>query len=189
MANQNAPKGLEAKYVLGGGTSTSPMRMYKSASVILAPGDPVVMAGSADANGVPTVTRGAAGAAISGVLSAIEVLPDSLKQKHLAAADAGFVLVDVNPYIVCEVQEDSVGNNIAATDVGQGVDLIITDADTTLGLSKVMLDSSTAASGDASGTQCQILGLSPVSGNAIGQYAKWLVLINKHTFKATGTLV
>ena len=76
MANSDSPFGLRpvrragSSYVTGGGN------LYNVAAAdaqVIAPGDPVVVTGESDANGIPTVTRATAGATerITGVMLGI----------------------------------------------------------------------------------------------------------------------
>lgn len=185
MANVNRPFGFKpVRYLSGQPYSGAVSRYKKEASVIIGVGDPVVLSGSAEAvTGIPLVTRAAASGTITGVVVAIEPNRADLSKKHLAAADTGYVLVADEPDLVFEIQEDSDSSNIAITDVGEFCDMIVADANTTTGLSNVMLDSSNAGTGD----NCRILGLVQREDNELGANAKWEVMINEHTYKAVST--
>lgn len=186
MANVDRPFGFKPVRYLSGKAYTGAVKRYKKeASTIIAVGDPVVLTGSAEAvTGIALVDRAAAGAGtITGVVVAIDVNRDDLSKKHLAAADSGYVLVADDPELVFEIQEDSDTSNIAITDVGEFCDIVVADANTTLGLSVVELDSSNAGTGD----QVRILGLVQREDNELGANAKWEVVINEHTYKAVST--
>jgi len=106
------------------------------------------------------------------------------------ASTAMYVGVTDDPYIIYEAQEDSVGSNLAAADVGTNCDIIVATADATTGLSQMEIDSSTTTPSTAN---VRILGLAPANAqvgltNAIGTNAKWRVLINEHFFKGTAGL-
>jgi len=178
MANFNAARGLQLHGSIGGVQLAALRPMKKEASVIIAPGDPVVLSGDADAvYGRAMVTRASAAGVISGVVCGIELNTSDLTKSHMAAADTGFVLVMEDENATYVIQEDSVGNNLALTDVGGFVDIIVANANTTLGISQVMIDSSTAPSAGDTGAQLRVEGLAP--GSEVGANAKWIVSINK----------
>lgn len=197
MANENKPFGLIPVRSLLTGKNTGRVSRYrKEASVILGMYDPVVLTGTSSIagtngalqDGIPLVTRASAGGLTTGVVVGFEfdmALPGPAhNNKHMAAADKGMVLVCDDPYMVFEVQEDSVGNSVAVTDVGEAADYAtIGNADTTTGLSSVVLDSSNAGTGD----NLQILAMSDRVGNELGSYTVFEVLINEHTYKGVGT--
>lgn len=178
MANFDAARGFELHGSLGSAPLGTLRRMKKEASVILAPGDAVVLAGDGDAiEGKPLITRASAAGVISGVVCGIELNTSDLTKKHMAAADTGWVLVMEDKNALYIIQEDSVGNNLALTDIGGFVDIVVANANTTLGISQMEIDSSTAPSAGDTGAQLRIEGLAP--GSSVGANAKWVVSINK----------
>lgn len=184
MANVDAPMGAEIKRHLHGAPFNGQVRRYKKeASVILGMGDPVVLTGDSDSDGVALITRaGGTGAitTITGFVVAIDPVRTDLSKNYFAAADQGYVLVADAPDLIIEMQEDSVGGALAGTDVGQGCDLVAAlDADTTTGRSKFEIDSSTAAS---SGVQLRIMQLAQRDDNAIGTNANWDCMVVEHTY-------
>lgn len=187
MANADNAFGLKpVRYSSGRAYTGAARKYYKSASVILGIGDPVVLSGTAEAvTGIPEVTRAAAASGtITGVIVGFDVRPNALSQNHMAAADTGYVFVCDDPDVVFEIQEDSVGSNLAVTDVGEFCDLAtVGNASTSTGRSSVELDSSNAGTGD----QLRIMGLAQRDDNAIGANAVWEVMINEHTYKAVST--
>lgn len=191
MAQASGPRGLRHVGSLSASKGNGAVRRFKKeASVILAPGDAVVLTGSAEAvTGIPLITRaqGTEGTptTITGVMEAREVDRDNLMKKHLAAADSAYVYVNVDPLALYLVQEDGVADTLEVGDVGEACDLIVANANTTLGISQVMLDSSNAGTGD----QVQILELAQRVDNALEQYSEWVVIINEHTFKSAGTII
>lgn len=152
-------------------------------------GDPVVTAGSADANGVPTVTlaTGATDALIRGVIVGMggnvyggpgadyvgglnTIVIPAVKTRNY------YVLVADDPNILFEVQEDSDGGAIAAASVGLNCNLI---AGANNGyISGWMLDSSSVNAGI--GRQCRLMQAVQRRDNALGAYCKWIVKINTH---------
>jgi len=90
-----------------------------------------------------------------------------------------YVLVVDDPNVIFEAQEDSIGNNLAVTDLSSNMDIV---SGTNNGyVSGWMLDSSTVNTGST--RQVKLLGLAQRSDNAVGQYGKWLVLINNHELR------
>jgi len=192
MANVSKPNGLKPVRHLSGVAYNGAVRRYKKeASVIIAPGDPVVLTGSAEAvTGIPLVTRaqGTEGTptTITGVVVAIDPNRADLTKKHMAAADTGYVLVADNPFLLFEVQDDGVSDYAVVTDIGEASDLIVSNANTTTGLSQVMVDASDIGTGD----QVQLMEKVQREDNAIGEaYVRLLVRINEHTYHSAGTII
>ena len=184
MANGNAATGLTPKRLRNGSPWMGPARRYyhpATDATALFIGDPVIIAGSADGDGTPTVTRATAAGAgrITGVVVGFE--PNStINAAGYGAASTGFyVLVCDDPNVLYEIQEDSVGGALAATSVGLNADLIAAAGSTATKQSGFMLDSSTAAT--TATLQLRIVQLEQRADNEIGNYAKWLVAINLPT--------
>lgn len=186
MANIDAPFGLRAVRQLNGSPlSGATMRCFLPATDSQAAfvGDAVKMAGSGDADGVPTVNRAAAGNLIAGVIVSFEADSNDLSLKHRLASTDRYCNVVMAPDVVFEIKEDSVGGALAADDIGLNADIIYTVAGSTVnGRSGMELDSSDKKTGVA---QLRILRLVPRGDNAIGDDAVWEVLINEHEFKQT----
>lgn len=180
------PNGLKpVRYSSGKAYTGATRRYYKSASTIIGVGDPVVLTGTADSDGVPAVDRAAAGSGtITGIVVGREPDRDNLSKKHMAAADTGYLLVADDPDLIFEIQEDGAASQIAATDVGEFCDIVIGDASTTTGLSICELDSSNAGTGD----QLRIVARVQREDNDLGNVGtRWEVQINEHTHKAVQT--
>lgn len=154
-------------------------------------GDPVVLAGSADANGVPTITLATAGTAnsvlgsiVSGAGAPSYGSSYGIPQNNPIVIPAVkavnyYVLVADDPNIVFEIQEIGTGTALAATDVGNNANL---SSGTNNGyLSGWLLNNSGVTT--TATLQVKILMLVQRADNAIGQYAKWLVLINNHCYR------
>lgn len=184
MANANAPTGLTPRRYRNGSPWMGACRLYyhpATDSTALFIGDPVIIAGSADADGVPTATRATAASAgrITGVVVGFQPDAGVNANAYGAASSAFYVLVADDPALLFEIQEDSVGGALAATSVGLNADLIAASGSTTTKQSGFMLDSSTAAT--TATLQLRIVELQRRADNEIGQYAKWLVAINLPT--------
>jgi len=201
MANADTPFGAKPVGHLQGVDWSAKAKWYLIPATDSTAGflyDLVTLAGSASTDGrFATVKQAAAadtallGAAIAystsrpdeivGALAGGSTIPYDVTR---TASVATYVLVTDDPYVIYEMQEDSVGNDIAATMVGLATDIVVGTGSTTTGLSAMELDSSDT--GTAAG-QMRILGLSPkVDGsNLIGTNAKWLCTINEHAYKGT----
>lgn len=186
MANADASRGLQPVNTGGAGTFSGKVTKYHVASTdstAIYVGGLVKLSGTGDANGVPGVTGNVStGDAVVGVMvGAIPNTRDSAVYRE-ASVDR-YILVADDPNQVFEIQDDSVGGDLAVTNIGNTADLTgFTGGSTTTGLSSMEIDSSTAtASGD--GTEdVLILGLAQREDNSIGTNANWLVRLNNHQF-------
>ena len=195
MANIDAPKGLVPVGHLRGGNIVA--RMYYLPSTdgtIIGIGDLVKLAGTAgaagvvvsgqDVEGMPEIDRSAAGDLHVGVVVGFLANPDNLAAKHRAASTARIALVVDDPDVIFEIQEVSGGTALTATEVGLNANVAtVGDASTTTGLSTTELDNATEAS--TADLDLKIWGLAKRPDNAYGEHAKWLVLINTHSYKSS----
>lgn len=183
MANANAPVGLTPRRYRNGAPWNGVARRYyvpATDATALFVGDPVIIAGSGDTDGVPTCTRATAGSAgrITGVVVGFE--PNQpFPPKYRAASTGMYVLVADDPDLLFEIQEDSDTSTLAATNIGQNADLVAGNGNTFTGLSGFQLDSSSAAT--TATLQLRIVELVHRVDNVIGTNAKWLVAINLPT--------
>ena len=194
MANIDAPFGLRpiAKQgsAPGGTTGTTKYRISSGASALFT-GDPVKL----KADGSIEV-KGGAGAitgAISGVfMGCFYTDPTTSKPTFrnnypdgLAATDAiAFISDDVNQLYIA--QQDA--NDIGAADLGNNAEMIMAAGSTTTGMSKAEIDSSTAATGNAT-YMLKILDFYDTPSNDTTAANSVLVVkINNHQLAAsTGT--
>lgn len=191
MPNTNKPMGLRPVGHLLGLDWSGKARTYYIPSTdgnAFAIGDPVASAGSADANGIASVTLGAAGAPLRGVIvgwgtkEGLMVDPSNLDSLIIPATKTKdyYVMVADDPFTIFEVQEIGTGTYLDATAVGLNADLI---AGTNNGyVSGWMLNN--VGEAVTATLNCRILGLARRQDNAFGQYAKYLVTINSHELKA-----
>jgi len=183
MANVNAATGFSPVCYRSGAPYNGAVNTYyvpASDGTALYVGDPVIIAGSADSRGIPTITRATAGsgAYTSGVVVGFAPDPDNLTLTYRPASTARYVLVADDPNLLFAIQEDSAGGALAATNVGQNADFVAGAGSTTTGLSGFQLDSSTANTTNT--LQCRIERLLNQEDNEIGTNAKWLVSFNLH---------
>lgn len=186
MANSNTPFGLRPiRHRNGAPYNGAATRYYvpSSDSTALYLGDPVVIAGSADANGVASVTKATAagGAYMLGPVVSVEpVTRDSTTYRE--ASTERYVWVADDPDLVFMVQEDGVGGALAVGDVGLNADWIAGTGSAVTGLSGAMLDTSTKATTNT--LQLRIAGFSQAVDNEVGSAnAKVLVTINLHSLR------
>lgn len=183
MANSNAPSGLRPVRHANGSPWNGMLKRYyvpATDSTALYIGDPVIIAGSADADGVPTATSATAGATnrVTGAVVGFDPSPTIVANGYRAASTAEYILVAEGPDLVYEIQEDAVGGALAAADVGLNADLVSGSGSRLTG-SGWQLDTSTKGTGAT--LQMRILGFVQKPDNAIGANAKVLVRINLPT--------
>lgn len=143
--------------------------------------DPVIIAGSGDTVGVPTVTRATAGSAgrVTGVVVGFEPSASIVANGYRLASTAAYVYVADDPDLICECQEDAVGGALAVTDIGLNADIVSGAGSTATKLSAFQLDTSTKAT--TATLQLRILGFVQRSDNEVGANAKVLVRFNLPT--------
>ena len=194
MANIDAPFGLRPIAKLGsapGGTTGTTKYKISSGASALFTGDPVKLKsdGSIEVKG----GAGAITGAISGVfMGCFYTDPTTSKPTFrnnypdgLAASDAiAFISDDVNQLYIA--QQDA--NDIGAADLGNNAEMIMAAGSTTTGMSKAEIDSSTAATGNAT-YMLKILDFYDTPSNDTTAANSVLVVkINNHQLAAsTGT--
>lgn len=188
MANVDSPSGLRPVMKLDGGPLNAAVRkcfIPATDTTAMFINDPVALAGSSDTEGkYATVVKATAGSSgdIYGVIVAFEPNRDDLSKQYRPASTARYCYVIDGQDVVFEVQEDSAGTALAATNVGAGADLVYTHTGSTAsGISGAELDRSTIGTG--TGKQLTVLGLVDRPDNAIGDSAKWLVKINRYQLR------
>lgn len=199
MANSNTPFGLRPHSYLSGAPWNGQARVYcipnTDDTYAYAIGDPVELAGGADANGVPTVVLATAGSGITGVIvsmggtkyGAAHCDPADLNTTVIPATKTKdyYVMVVDDPAVLFEVQEIGTGTALAAADIGLNANLVAGNNNGYC--SGWLLTNTTEAT--TSTLDVQLMGLVQRPGNVFGAYAKWLVRINNHSYNAgiTGT--
>ena len=187
MANANNPSGLRPVRHRNGAPYNGSGSLYHVASTdsqVIAPGDPVVVTGTSDANGIPTVTRATAGDGnlITGVMlgitngeSATGVIFDSTL--NTVASTSQYILVEDNPDVVFEAQ---FSGTLAVTDISNNANL--SAAAPLAGKSQWQVGAVSALAT----AQVKILRLVRRENNEVGEFSKIEVMINQHT-QAEGT--
>lgn len=194
MPNVSKISGLAPVAYLNGSPWNGQARQYYIVSTDTNPyaiGDPVDISGSSDGNGVAGVVKATPGnntganrilGPIVGVLGTVYgsaaagvnnpntiVIPATKTQNY-------YVMVADDPNIVFEIQEGGTASALSASEVGLNADLA-SGANNGY-VSGWVIDN--AVTSTSANFQLNLLMLTQKSGNAFGQYAKWLVKINLH---------
>lgn len=154
-------------------------------------GDPVIISGTGDADGIPGVVRAAAGALITGIVVGFGQNPgatdnSAMELGYRPASTADYLLVADDPELLFEAQEDGTGGFLAATSIGLNVDLAAGTGSTVTKQSGYVLDSSTAAT-TAAGVR--VVGLSQRVNNVLGTVnTVWQVRIVETTETPAGVV-
>lgn len=193
MANADTPMGAKPVRYLNGSPWNGKARVYyipSTDSTAVFMNDFVSLAGSADTLGkYPTVAQSAAAGAILGSVVGFGNTPyvafdaTNLARKYRPASTAMYVWVADDPNIIYLMQEDSDSSNLAATDVGGNVEIVVGSGSTSTGRSAMEIDSSSVTG--SSTAQLRIHGLADMDNNAIGTNACWYVSVNEHQLKST----
>lgn len=194
MANANRPSGLSPKRYLNGAPWNGAANLYSIAAAYttaLYIGDPVISSGTADSLGVPGITLAAATGPVRGVIVGIgkykglQANPANLDITYrpgAAQSEVWYALVVDDPNVIFEIQENSNGTALAATEVGLNQVMVLAAGNGFV--SGWMLASATDATPNTTSTlQLRLLGLAQKPDNAFGAYAKWDVLINAHELR------
>jgi hypothetical protein len=139
-------------------------------------GDPVIVTGSADAAGVPTVDIATAGATnyFTGAILGFVPDPTILANGYLPASTAGYVIVEDDPNVTYEIQ----ASTLALADLNANSILAAGTGNRTTGSGWFM---DTATKGTSNTYQLRIVGIAQAPDNALGQYCKAHVRINLPT--------
>jgi hypothetical protein len=190
LSNANAPFGLKPLNLNGTTWSGQGKLIYipssQAGNIFI--GDPLIPLGTTDANGVPGFGIASAGATniIGGTFlgrangpagSGVTLLQSATIYHPASTVDYGFICDD--PDVMYSIQEDSNGGAIAIANAGYSNGNLVAGSggSTQTGLSSWQLQSSSVGSGNAT-YQVKVLGLTRGPDNAVGNYARWNVIIN-----------
>jgi len=182
MANIDRPNGLRPIRMLDGSPYNASVMVFPvdaANGTAIFNGDLVVL--EDDGNIAPS----GAGGAVLGVCVGVTVdraVTATEYPGYVPASTAGNILVEIGRNVIFEIQEDSVGGAMVATNVGSNGDVAAGAGSATTGRSSYELDSSDVIASDASAktAQLRVLKLSSRQDNAVGVNAKWEVMINEH---------
>ena len=202
MANTSKPQGLAPVQYLNGAPWNNGGRVYcipdTEDTNAYAIGDPVTLAGTADAAGIPTIILATAGTGnqilgpiVSGAGALVfggqyGVPADTPIVIPATKSRSYYVLVCDDPNVIFEAQEDGLVTPLVAGDTGNNVNLI-SGANNGY-ISGWQIDSDSKAT--TATLQLKLMGLAYAPkqpANAFGQYAKWLVMINNHCYRVGQT--
>lgn len=194
MPNANRPTGLSPVKYLNGSDWDGRGNLYyldSTSANALYPGDPVKLVAGLDAKGgLQSIDLATAGATMVGVAVAIGTSrfgpyvdpTDLTKQSAPAAKTKGYyVLVVDDPNVIFEIQENSTPGALDKTAASKNANFIYAAPAAGAAYSGVQLDSSTVAV--TSTLNLKLMGLSQRPDNALGAQAKWLCLINNHSYR------
>lgn len=196
MANPNKVSGLTPVRYLNGADWDGRGNMYMIGtgdSNQISIGDPVKLSGDGDSTrGIPGVVQATAGATCVGVVVAIGTNPDggpyidptnlTLIQAPATKTVSYYALVVDDPNVIFEIQEGGAGSNLTSANIGENIDFVAAAPATNVKVSGFYANN--AAHDTTSTRNLKLLGLARRTDNAFGQYAKWLVLINNHHYRA-----
>lgn len=182
MANANSPQGLRpvrdgSNRPYSGGGNTY---YISSAANDFYVGDPVIVNGGADADGVPTVVIATAGATnrVTGAILGFQVqgqtVPTINGGPYLPSGSSGYVIVEDDPNVTYEIQ----ATTLAAGDL-EANSILASGSGSRITGSGWYMD--TGTKGTDATYQLRIVGVSQTPNNALGQYCKALVRINLPT--------
>lgn len=185
MANRNTPFGFKPVGHLNGSAwngATEIMEFPAGDATAVYVGDAVISY-KLPSDVYRAATVATTHADIAGVVVGFKPDPaisQSTIHKAASIKRLGYVVTDRT--VVYEVQEDSDANYITLAMIGSNGDLVATAGDSTTGNSKQTLDSSdvSAQNTTAATNQFRVVGFVNRPDNAVGNYAKWLVIINEH---------
>lgn len=193
--NYNAPMGLKPIRYQSGATYDGKANTYTIASAYatnIGQWDPVVTL----ADG--TIGIGVAGSQCRGVFSHVDYINTSgilVQSNNWVASTAAKTGTTVRAYVfddpslVMDVQEtdgsSGAGTPLALADIGLNINFVI-GAPNTQGISTTSLNNTTEQT--TATLNLKILALSDYPGNAVGQFANWIVTWNTHQLKSVGTL-
>jgi len=200
MANVNRPSGFTPVKYLNGAPWNGQANVYSIAAsygTALYIGDPVISSSTSDAFGVPGIAIGAETGALRGVIVGLynsgsttavmgapmvgNISNNNLIYRPASDANVWYAAVVDDPNVIFQIQEESNGTALAATEVGLN-QISATGAGNGY-VSGWQLSSYTGATPNTTATlQLRLLGLAqlPAGTNVFGAYAKWLVQINVH---------
>lgn len=191
MANVNAAMGLRAVRNLSGGTvRPAEYTIADGYNTAIYSGDLVKSTGTG--NDIAVCGAGDrsigvfAGVQYTNSQGDIKYAPNWIASTALATGTTAKAMVYDDARTLFEVQV-SASAGLVAADIHNFADIVYASGNAQSGTSGVMLDQGTLTATTANGGQLYIYRLSPTVGNAYGQYAKALVLINEHELGAGTT--
>lgn len=192
--NTNAPQGLKPVRYMGGNAYDGKVNRYPIASgyaTAMGQNDPVTLLSDG------TIGIGVAGSQCIGVLQGVEYVSSAgilVQQPNWVASTTpktgttAHALVADDPFLLFDVQEtdgsSGAGTPLALADRNLNINFVI-GAPNSQGISTTSINNTTENT--TSTLNLRIYALSDYPGNAVGNYANWLVAWNTHVYKSVGT--
>lgn len=199
MANTSRINGFRPVKHTNGSPYNGQANIYYVASATdeILVGDPVKLAGSADANGIASVDIAGASDVCVGIVVGImhskfdpvgkmttgALALDLPGAAQIAVSGAGYVLVADSPDIVCEVETSN--GTPAVENIGLNASHALGARTAATVTSPATIDMGTEAA--TSTLNFRLLGFSQKVGNEVGASAKMLVGFNVHQYGSVGT--
>lgn len=177
MANTNAPYGLLPANLDGSAATVLATNTYyvsSSSTVPIFRGDPVVLTGTGDADGIPGVIRASAGSSLFIQGICVGVVPTTnASTVYREPSTARYLLVCDDPNQLYSIQSNGTS---AITAIGANANLAAGTGGTATGVSGFTLNESTVNTTAA--LQLRIVRSDPSVNNEIGLYGRYLVRVN-----------
>lgn len=187
----NAPAGLVPVRKLDGSAWTAASDSYQivtTYNTAIYTGDPVTIGTSG------YLERGVAGSPLVGVFMGVKYVDASGVAKFspywpanpgvLTGSTVDALVID-DPNVVFTIQETNAagaaGTPLALADRGLNANFLYTAGSAATGQSAVSLNNASEA--DTATLNLKIIDLDPTPGNAVGNFANWLVIINNHLYR------
>ena len=182
MANTDAPFGFVPVKHLDGSEYNGQVNLYYigTSEAALFKNDLVTLSGTANSDGIPGISRVAAGTGNPSVGSIVSFVADREDQgkTNQPANTEGFALVADAPDVIFEAQ----ATTVAADDIGQNAPILATVGSTSTGNSAEEVN---GAGYKGTTDQVRVLRLKRIEENELGDFAVIEVFINEHVYKQT----
>lgn len=180
MANVDSPRGFVPVKHLDGSEYNGQTNLYYigATEAAMFVNDMVTLSGTANTDGIPGISRAAAGTGNPLLGSIVEFVADREDQgkTNQPANTEGFALVADAPDVIYEAQ----ATTVAAADIGQNAPITVTAGSTATGTSAEEVN---GAGYVGTTEQVRVLRLKQIEENDLGDDAVIEVLINEHIFK------
>lgn len=189
MANVDAPFGFRPVKHISGAEYNGQTNQYSinTAVTVFGVGDPVILSGTADTNGIPGVLRAPDDGLIIGVIASFEPDRENQGRTTLNVGESSLVNVVDSPDVIYEIQVNDSG--IVLNDIGNIADFVVGNANTSTGKSIYELDGSDIGTGD----DLRILRKKQIEDNTIdtvaanGAFSIVEVVFTKHLLSTRST--
>lgn len=126
----------------------------------------------------PVVAQAETTDRLTGFVVGFKVDPDNLNRIYRPASTLRVVYVMDAPYVRFEMQTSGVG---AIADAGANADIVVGTGSPISGVSAMEIDQTTVGTG----TQIRIVEMMQRPDNELGEFMKWVCIMNDHFYKDT----